>query len=292
MKISVCVHLYYCEMWDDIERYLNNITLPYDLYVSLPITFENNLPIDLKWEEYYDLYDDLKSKLKKNQSVALQHWVKYGKKENRFYKKEHFFVSEKIKNFKSDAQIVMTRNIGMDIGGFLQIYDKINKNCDLILKIHTKASLGSNDKPSNELNRLGYIKAQKFGYNWFTDLMNGVLGDKLKFERIIEEFKNNSKCGMVGYRLYNNYKKNGKHINELIKFFNLKIEPEVSFFVGGTIFWIENNCLKESLTKEKIDYILNLFENGYSYEPSYAHAMERIFGYFVYNQKKEIVIID
>ena len=36
MKIAVCVHLYHVDMWDEIETYLKNLTLPYKLYVNLP----------------------------------------------------------------------------------------------------------------------------------------------------------------------------------------------------------------------------------------------------------------
>ena len=35
MKIAVCVHLFYTDMFNDIVNYLNNLKHPYDLYVSL-----------------------------------------------------------------------------------------------------------------------------------------------------------------------------------------------------------------------------------------------------------------
>ena len=65
-----------------------------------------------------------------------------------------------------------------------------------------------------------------------------------------------------------------------------------SYFVGGTIFWVRNDIMKKYLTNDKIDWILKLLLPNYSYEPSYAHAMERMFAYFVYNQQKEMVVIN
>ena len=66
MKIAVCVHLYHLEMWDEIEGYLKNINYPYKLYVNIPINETNGLPNDFEWEEYVNIHNDLKSKLKKS----------------------------------------------------------------------------------------------------------------------------------------------------------------------------------------------------------------------------------
>ena len=37
MKIAVCIHLYYVEMWDEIASYLDNFeNTPYDLFITIP----------------------------------------------------------------------------------------------------------------------------------------------------------------------------------------------------------------------------------------------------------------
>ena len=65
-----------------------------------------------------------------------------------------------------------------------------------------------------------------------------------------------------------------------------------SYFVGGTIFWVRKDILDKYFTNKEIDYLLSLLSNGYSHEPSYAHAMERAFAYFVYHQNSELFVID
>lgn len=280
-------------MWGDIMSYLENIDMNYDLLVSLPIDVVESNPIDFDWKEYYDLYDDLKFKLSHNQETALKHWTKYGIKESRHYKKSYFLIENEILKFKPDAKIILTENLGMDIGGFLQVYKHIDKNTKLILKIHTKSGLGSEDKKSHYSLRVGYDEAKKHGQEWFRDLMGGVLKNKDQVKKILFEFENNNKCGMVGYRLYNNYKKNKNHIMDMFNKLKIKdLDLDNSFFIGGTIFWVDNDILKKYLTDTVISDILKMLGPGYSYEPSYSHAMERIFGYFIYNENKVIKIID
>jgi lipopolysaccharide biosynthesis protein len=279
-------------MWDEIKVYLENIRKPYELYVNIPINETNGLPNDFEWEEYVGIYDDLKIKLKKNESVVTQHYLKYGKKEQRLYKKQHYEAAGKVKKFKDDAKIYYTTNVGMDIGGFLQTYKYIGSDTDLILKIHTKKCLGSFENTSYDLQRLGLSKAKEYGEQWFKELMNGVAQDPNKVDRIIKEFEDNDKCGMVGYKKYNNYKKNSTHIQKLFDHFSFAVNLLESFFVGGTIFWVRKDVLDHYLTHDNIEYVIDLLNPGYSYEPSFAHAMERMFAYFVYDQKQELVVID
>ena len=60
-------------------------------------------------------------------------------------------------------------------------------------------------------------------------------------------------------------------------------------FVGGTIFWVRGDILREYLTKDNINLLLDLLPEGYHNEPSYNHALERLFGMMVYNEKKKII---
>ena len=292
MRIAVCVHLYHFDMWDDIKNYLNNLKYPFKLYVNIPINEKDGLPSDFNWEEYLEIYDDLNLKLEKNEPTAIKHYLRFGKNEKRLYSREHLNIQKKIINFKKDSEIFYTSNIGMDIGGFLQSYKRISDDTDLILKIHTKLCLGSEESKSYHLQQFGLEETKKYGLKWFNELMDGVLLNDKKIERIIKEFEQNPKCGMVGYKKYNNFKKNSTHIQKLFDYFSFTVNPHESYFVGGTIFWVKKNILDQYLTHEKIDYILNLLDKGYSYEPSFAHAMERMFAYFVYGQKKELIIIE
>ncbi len=51
MKIAVSVHLYHTDMWNDIQKYLDNLKYPYKLYVNIPLNETNGLPNDFDWKE-------------------------------------------------------------------------------------------------------------------------------------------------------------------------------------------------------------------------------------------------
>ena len=176
MKIAVCVHLYHIDMWDEIKKYLDNLKRDYLLFVNLPVKDERNIPYDFDWEFYVSYYDDLKKANKNTYEKAINHYLKHGEKECRFYSKGNLEIISKLKKYKSDVNILLSPNKGVDIGGFLYTYKKVPKDVDLILKIHTKAGLGSIDKPSLITKKIGTEKAIKYGNNWFNDLINGSLG--------------------------------------------------------------------------------------------------------------------
>jgi lipopolysaccharide biosynthesis protein len=292
MRISVLVHLYHIDMWEQIKNYLNNIKFDYKLYVNICGYTPNQLPSDFNWEEYLSLHQDLISHKLVTEEKSTNHFLKHGIKEKRYYKKSQIDVVNDIKKYKNDSVVIMSDNKGMDIGGFLYTYKIIDKDTDLILKIHTKKGLGDSIKPSLVSRRVGHDEAIKVGYKWFNELMCGVLRNEDQVNRIVDEFKKNNQCGMVGFRTYGNF---GKNINEMIKLFPiLKIPTHIedTKFVGGTIFWVRNDILKKYLDDETIDDILENLPYGYVYEPSPNHAMERIFGSMVYNEDKELLVID
>lgn len=196
-----------------------------------------------------------------------------------------------LKQTNKNTNIVFVENIGMDVGGFLQIYKTIRESYDLILKIHTKKGLGSPTRPSIHLSRHGLESANHRGQVWFNGLMHGVLGSKERVDRIIDNFENNPDCGMVGAKKNNNFAVNLSCMNEIFSWVNLKTNTDGHFFVGGTIFWIKNDILKKYLTDDVIDKILEISPPGYVHEPSINHAMERIFGSLVYVENKQIYIL-
>ena len=179
----------------------------------------------------------------------------------------------------------------MDIGGFLHTYKQVDPDTDIILKIHTKKGLVDTLNPSNTLKRHGIDKAKKIGEDWFKNLMNGVLKNKNQVNNIINEFTLNPKCGMVGFKLYNNYSVNIKEMEKIYNLINIHPKESDPFFIGGTTFWVSNVVMKKYFTNENIDKILDILPYGYVHEPSPNHAMERIFGCFVYNDQKEIKIV-
>ena len=291
MKIAVCVHLYHHDMWEEIQKYLTNIEHPYKLYINICGYTPNQLPSDFDWKEYLKLHSDLVLNNISTKEKSTNHFLRHGIKEKRFYKQSQIDVVNKIKEFKDDTLIIKSPNKGMDIGGFLYTYKHVDKDTDIILKLHTKKGLGGNDNRSNMVLKFGEDQAKRIGERWFTSLMNGVLKNKNQVNKIINEFKENPKCGMVGFKLNNNFHKNIKEIKNLYPFFNMKEMPTDPYFVGGTSFWVSNEIMKKYFTDEIIDKLTEILPEGYVSEPSPNHAMERIFGCVVYNEEKEIKII-
>jgi hypothetical protein len=279
-------------MWGEIQKYLENLKYEYELYVNIPLNLENNIPTDFNWVEYVNLHEDLRRNKINTEEKSKKHYSKYGFRENRIYKNSQSEVIDHIRSFKNNAIIIMTPNKGMDIGGFLYTYRMIKDDVDLVLKIHTKKGIGDVHKPSMVLRRFGNDEAVKVGSKWFNDMMSGVLKDENQINLIIKEFKTNNKCGMVGYRKYDNYDKNLHEMNKLFPIFGISNHLINTKFVGGTIFWIRNNTLKKYLNEHTINHLLNVLPNGYAYEPSPNHAMERIFGSIVYNEKQELLVIN
>lgn len=291
MKIAVCVHLYHVDMWDEIETYLTNLTLPYKLYVNLPYNTDGNDVLDFEWESYIDYYQDLKNAGKNTEDKAYKHFIKYGINEGRFYRKDHINVLDKIIKFKSDSEVFLSPNRGVDVGGFLYTYKKIENDIDLILKIHTKKGLGSENTPSFELIKKGEQWAINHGRDWFHGLMNGVLNNEKQVNEIINNFKKDKTTGMVGFRKHKNFELNYNETIKVLSNFNLEKIHENSEFVGGTIFWVRNEILKKYLSNDVIDKIIELMPYGYVREPSINHAMERVFGILVYFENKNIKVI-
>ncbi len=278
-------------MWDEIENYLNNLDLPYKLYVNLPYETDGNNFLDFQWETYVNYYQDLKNAGKNNNEKAYKHFIKHGLNEGRFYRKDHLDVYEKIIKFKNETKVFLSPNRGVDIGGFLYTYKKIDNDTDLILKIHTKKGLGSEKVPSLDLMRRGGGFAISHGRNWFHGLMGGVLSNSVQVNNIINNFTQDNTTGMVGFRKYKNFTVNYDETLKILSKLNVKKIPENSDFIGGTIFWVRNEILKKYLSNNIINEIIELMPYGYVREPSINHAMERVFGILVYFENKNIKII-
>jgi len=244
MKIAVCIHLFYPDMFEQIIPYLDNLKNDYKLYINLCPGQYNKKQVD------------------------------------------------SIYSYKPDTIINVSRNRGVDVGGFLNTFKLIDKDTDLVIKIHTKKGVGNNMVPSNAVKRKGYEQAYLQASGWFKNMMNGILKNPQTINNIIQKFKTDKSCGMVGFKIYNSI---GPNKNEIIKIFNiLNLNTNLmgGDFIGGTIFWVRYDVLEKYLTNDNIDIILKNMQNGYVLEPSPQHAMERIFGYMVTNENKKIMVIN
>lgn len=244
MKIAVCLHLFYIDMWEEIKSYLDNINHPYKLYVSLV-------------DGYYD--------------------------EN---------IMNNIHSYKPDmVRIVVVENRGVDIGGFLNVYPMIDEDTDLVLKIHSKKSIGLPNKPSDMVKVYGLENATQKGREWFERNMNGVLRNSDFVDSVIKKFKTDEKCGLIGHNLETYVGPNDFLVRELIKIFDLNPDVYGSPFIDGTMFWVRNDILKKYFDKGRCENILKMIPKGYFNEPSMSHSLERIFGYIIKNEGKEVIVL-
>lgn len=244
MKIAVCLHLFYTDMWEEITHYLDNINHPYKLYVSLV-------------DGYYD------------ESIM-----------------------GKIHSYKPDmVTIVVVENKGVDIGGFLNVYTLIDEDTDLILKIHGKKSVGLPNKPSDMVKVYGMESAIQKGREWFERNMNGILRNSDFVDSIIDRFKTDETCGLIGHNLETYVGPNDFLVKELIKMFGLDPNVYGSTFIDGTMFWVRNDLFKKYLTEDGVRNILKMIPKGYYNEPSINHSLERIFGYIIKNENKEVIVL-
>lgn len=244
MKIAVCLHLFYTDMWEEITHYLDNINHPYKLYVSLV-------------DGYYD------------ESIM-----------------------GKIHSYKPDmVTIVVVENKGVDIGGFLNVYPMIDEDTDLVLKIHSKKSIGLPNRPSDMVKVYGVDLAKQKGREWFERNMNGVLRSTDFVNNVIKKIKTDEKCGLIGHNLETYVGPNDFIVKELIKSFNLSSDVYGSPFIDGTMFWVRNDILKKYFDKGGCNNILKMIPKGYLNEPSINHSLERIFGYIVKNEGKNVEVL-
>jgi lipopolysaccharide biosynthesis protein len=71
------------------------------------------------------------------------------------------------------------------------------------------------------------------------------------------------------------------------------LDPNVygSTFIDGTMFWVRNDLFKKYLTEDGVRNILKMIPKGYYNEPSINHSLERIFGYIIKNENKEVIVL-
>lgn len=236
---------------------------------------------------YTDMWDKVQTYLKNLDAFEYDLYVNLV---------DGFYSEELRKEIEKVATVTISPNKGVDVGGFLFQYMNLKKDYELLLKIHTKKSLGLPNKPSDYVRVYGYDSAKVKGLEWFHKLMSGVLRSKEQVKDTIDLLTSDTPIAMVGLDCETYIGPNTGVVNDLAKIFNIPLEyngnkVKNASFVGGTIFWVRNDILKKYLTKDNITKIMNLLPEGYHNEPSYNHALERLFGFMVYNEKKKIAIL-
>lgn len=183
-------------------------------------------------------------------------------------------ILNSIKNSVSNVSQYEIVNKGKDIGGKLfLIHKNINSDYDYVIFMHDKKSPQMKEDLANK---------------WRISLYESILGIN-NLHKISLAFSNNS-IKMCGGLVREGFIKsraiavnigNTKYINDiLLSILNIKNVNDGAF-IGGTMFWVDWNFYKNFWKDIDIHKIISILEEGNVQEPSYAHAMERIFGIVV-----------
>lgn len=184
-------------------------------------------------------------------------------------------LTEKIKQFKPDAKILVVENLGYDVYPFIQAINEAElKKYDYILKIHTK----NKRKEIKKINKLLHT-----GFDWRNLLVSSLIGSKKVFDNNLKLLEN-EKTGMVSDKVFmQKIKKqcdiNFKYTNELMQ--KCGCTDEEATFSIGTMFLIKREIVEKiksfNFTKEDFtshgDKQMKTGNLG-----QLAHAMEAFFG--------------
>ena len=184
-------------------------------------------------------------------------------------------LTEKIKQFKPDAKILVVENLGYDVYPFIQAINEAElKKYDYILKIHTK----NKRKEIKKINKLLHT-----GFDWRNLLVSSLIGSKKVFDNNLKLLEN-EKTGMVSDKVFmQKIKKqcdiNFKYTYELMQ--KCGCTDEEATFSIGTMFLMKREIVEKiksfNFTKEDFtshgDKQMKTGNLG-----QLAHAMEAFFG--------------
>jgi rhamnosyltransferase len=188
-----------------------------------------------------------------------------------------FLIEKTLMSNHIDYTLSTHHNIGLDIGPFLQQIQTVDSSkYKTFIKLHSKQSLW------------GYYK----NIPWRIPLVNSLIGSDIIFKTNRQHIQNNKHVGMIantGFMLGRD--KEGRNSN-IIKdictnFLSINIEEinrtDISF-VAGSIFWSHTEIFQKYFTPSVIHKLYSLLESkrfNDSKQGTYAHSLERIFGYII-----------
>lgn len=183
----------------------------------------------------------------------------------------------KIKN------ITFHQNYGVDIAPFLQQIKYLNANTfPYFIKLHSKSSLFGS----------------KSNIDWGSILIDSLIGNKYTFDHNHKILHHNY-VGMVANRyftLQQNLGKNISKIQHLCKLLNINYDKISGMsFAAGSMYASKTKLFQKYLSSH-IDYLdallsteIGKVNDSNSTNGTYCHALERICGYIVHNEKLKIL---
>lgn len=169
-------------------------------------------------------------------------------------------LSSEIKSSFPNSNLIISSNIGRDIGGLFHLIQAFKPRGEYWLHLHTKKSSYTQD-----------------GEMWFDDLISSLLDSREIFLRNLELLKSPA-IGMVGAEgcISDLYGANEDLCRMICDQLNIPFQR--SKFIAGTMFMTRGELLRK-ISELKID--MSIFEENGARDGTFAHAFERIFGILV-----------
>ena len=194
---------------------------------------------------------------------------------------KHFTLRKNILKTFPKAHTEIVDNRGYDIGPFVHVLNKVNLDkYSYVIKLHTKR-----DMPIGAM--LGTMNVS--GKRWREYALSFLKTPQI-FAKTLKSFEQTKELGMHGnYHLIVDKElhdiESAKKAQELIQKMGLKNNGSV--FVAGTMFMARAKLLKPV---QKLKLKINNFESpdNQHKKTTFAHVMERFFGYLMMAQSQQI----
>ena len=167
-----------------------------------------------------------------------------------------------------DARVIVSRNVGRDIGGFFNLLSYIGniQSYSAFLLIHSKKSPHISEELSSK---------------WRKDLLESTIGSRevvLQNMYLLED----TNTGLVGAALWRHRSvdKNYEKYRYMLKVLDISAKNSHCDYLSGTIMWVNSKVVDYLYSKcKKLE-----FEDGnnrslaFHMDGQFAHTVERIFG--------------
>ena len=170
-----------------------------------------------------------------------------------------------------DAKIMISPDLGRDIGGFARMMSAIDLDrYDIFFFAHSKKS--------------PHV-AEASGIRWRRELLEPLAGAPEAARRCVLQMRANPRIGLIGAGKWRNtgVHRNSEKYNELLDIALVRPENRQCEYVSGTMFYLARRVVRRLNT-----VIRNIqFEDGHGadlnfhIDGQYAHAVERLVGNLV-----------
>jgi len=210
---------------------------------------------------YIDLLPEIVNKTN-NMPVPFDFYITTDNEEKKDYIENYLILNSRAKKF----EVLKTQNKGRDvIPCIIQIKDIISKY-KYFCHIHSKK----------------HGETDELGNYWKNYLFENLLGNKTIIKKILSDFENNNKLGLMFpeqfysqiKNIYNYNKNNWKHMNHLFELFNKKKfrTGDIRNFPVGNMFWARIDAVYQMFSKKIIKFVPE--ERG-QFDGTILHAIER-----------------